>query len=164
MNVRALLVGAALIAVALTVRAQSEVHGSSDVYADRDVALVWAVLRGATDADTAVVIRVSANAKTYRSLAVVGINPFTKAAQPLQPPIELEAIVDIRVPRGPFAELPRTELRFYATAADARSGAPKLTVYYLGVPDTTPEFVDRAKLDAYLSERLTRARSEKGTR
>jgi hypothetical protein len=34
-----------------------------------------------------------------------------------------------------------------------------LTVFYLGVPDTTPEFADAAKLDAYLAERLERARN-----
>ena len=165
MTARALLVALALLASMSTPAwAQAEVHGSSDVYTAPDVALVWGVLRGASDADTMIVIRIVANAKAYASVAVYGINPFSKAEQPLQPPVALDRSVDVQVPRTRFAELPRTELRFYATAESAQSGTPKLTVFYLGVPDTTPEFADRAKLDAYLGDRITRARNEKGLR
>ena len=117
MTARALLVALALLAsMATPAWAQAEVHGSSDVYAAPDVALVWGVLRGASDADTMIVIRIVANAKAYASVAVYGINPFSKAEQPLQPPVALDRSVDVQVPRTRFAELPRTELRFYATA------------------------------------------------
>jgi hypothetical protein len=34
-------------------------------------------------------------------------------------------------------------------------------VFYLGVPDTTPEFADAAKLDAYLRERIAQVRGSK---
>ena len=44
-----------------------------------------------------------------------------------------------------------------APAADA---VPVLLVYYQGVPDTTPEFDDAVKLEAYLAERLRRVRGE----
>ena len=165
MNARGLLAALLLFAwTAVPALGQSEVHGSSDVYAAPDVALVWGVLRGASDADTMIVIRIVANANAYTSVAVYGINPFSKAEQPLQPPVALDRSVDVQVPRTRFAELPRTELRFYATAESAQSGTPRLTVFYLGVPDTTPEFADRAKLDAYLGDRITRARNEKGPR
>ena len=153
-----------LVCTATPAFAQAEVHGSSDVYATQEVALAWGVLRGASDADTMIVIRIVANANAYGSVAVYGVNPFSKAEQPLQPPIALDRSVDVQMPRIRFAELPRTELRFYATAESAQSGTPKLTVFYLGVPDTTPEFADRAKLDAYLGDRITRARNEKGPR
>lgn len=138
--------------------AQTEAHGSSDVYATPDVALVWGVLRGASDADTLIVIRISARANAFGSVAVYGINPFSKAEQPLQPPIALDHNVDVQIPRSRFAELPRTELRFFATADGGRGEMPKLTVFYAGVPDTTPEFADRRKLEAYLDERIARAR------
>ena len=136
---------------------QTEVHGSSDVYATPDVALVWGVLRGASDADTLIVIRIAARASVYGSVAVYGVNPFSKAEQSLQPAIALDHQVDVQIPRSRFAELPRTELRFFATAESARGGMPKLIVFYAGVPDTTPEFADRRKLDTYLDERIARA-------
>jgi len=149
-----------LVCTATPAFAQAEVHGSSDVYATQEVALAWGVLRGASDADTMIVIRIVANANAYGSVAVYGVNPFSKAEQPLQPPIALDRSVDVQIPRIRFAELPRTELRFYAT----RESTPKLTVFYLGVPDTTPEFADRTQLDAYLGDRIARARNEKGPR
>ena len=34
-----------------------------------------------------------------------------------------------------------------------------LAVYYLGVPDTTPEFATEASLAAYLADRIARMRA-----
>ena len=142
-----------------------EAHGSSDVYADRGVAIAWAVLRGASEADTSIVIRVATDRAAYPWLAVAGVNPFSHAEQPLAAAREAAGSVDVTVPRTRFAELPRTEIRLYASAAAARSASPALVVYYLGVPDTTPEFADRGRLDGYLRDRIAKARSDapKGT-
>jgi hypothetical protein len=164
MNMSALLACVLLMATVAPAQAQSEAHGSSDVYTTPDVSLVWSVLRGGTEADTAVIIRIGTNGKRYSSFAVFGINPFTKAEQPLQQPTMLQDGIDVRIPRARFAELPRTEFRFYAARTEAQAGTPNLIVFYLGVPDTTPEFGDPRKLETYLTERLARARAEKGTR
>lgn len=157
--------GAALaLAACITAGAQAQSraeHGSSDVYAAPGVSIVWGVERGATEADAVVVIRVATDAATYPWLAVWGVNPFTQAATPFQRAIAVERSVDVRVPRTRFADHPRTEFRLYATQDAAQSDAANLTVFYLGVPDTTPEFVDRAKLDASLAGRMARARAAK---
>jgi hypothetical protein len=58
----------------------------------------------------------------------------------------------VRIPRGSFADFPRTEWQFLGSGKE-----PRLTVFYLGVPDTTPEFADEARLDAYLEERLAKS-------
>jgi hypothetical protein len=63
------------------------------------------------------------------------------------------ATVELWVRRGDFADHPRLEIHLYGRAA------PVLTVYYLGVPDTTPEFVSEALLDAYLDDAAARART-----
>jgi hypothetical protein len=153
-----------ILALGASAQTPREAHGSSDVYAERGVAIAWAVLRGANEADTSIVIRVALDPSVFRGLAVAGVNPFSHAEQPLAAR-EAAGSVDAQVPRARFAELPRTEIRLYATAAAAQSGPPALIVYYLGVPDTTPEFADRTKLDGYLRERIARARSDapKGT-
>jgi len=51
------------------------------------------------------------------------------------------------MPRASFADLPRREIHLYASAVDWRAGRRGLTVYYLGVPDTTTE----AALETYLA-------------
>jgi len=62
----------------------------------------------------------------------------------------------VRIARPRFADTPRTEWRFYASEAAVAAGPAALTVYYVGVPDTTPEFADPGKLDPYLAARTAR--------
>jgi hypothetical protein len=137
-------------------------HGSSDVYTAPGIGIVWGIERGAGDAEAVVVIRIATDPATYPWLTVRGVNPFTNAETPLLQPTAVERSVDVRIPRARFADHPRTEVRLYATQDAARSGTASVTVFYLGVPDTTPEFADRAKLEASLTERMARARAAKG--
>ena len=159
MNARSLVVGIFVLAATASV-AQSarEVHGSADVYSAPGVVLAWGVMRGANESRTTAVIRIAADPRVYPWLAVAGIDPFTKSEQPLQLATEVVGDIDVQIPRSRFADLPRTEVRFFDTASAAQSGMPKLMVFYLGIPDTTPEFADRTKLDAYLADRVARAR------
>ena len=158
---RALVAGLLTAATAVAhAQAPREVHGSGDAYADPDVGLAWAVLRGTSEAATMVVMRIAADPVKYPWIAVAGVDPFTKAEQPLQPAMQVVRAIDVRVARSRYAELPRTEIRLFGSAAAAQAGTPRLTIFYLGVPDTTPEFADAAKLDAYLADRIARARAE----
>ena len=159
MSVRRLVPALLLAICAAGAHAQREAHGSSDAYAERGIALAWAVLRGAGDADTSVVIRIVTDAALYPSVALAAVNPFTKAEQVLQAAQSVAGSVDVHIPRSRFVEYPRAEIRLYGKAAAGPTSAPLLTIFYLGVPDTTPEFADRAKLDAYLSDRIERVRN-----
>lgn len=139
-----------------------EAHGSLDAYAGPGVALAWGVLRGAGD-DATVVVRVDVDPKRYRTLAVLGVDPFTKASQILVAPTTVDRTLLIRLSRSRFADLPRTEWRLYAAepAAVKTSNPPEFLVYYQGVPDTTPEFNDEAGLAASLGQRIERAQRER---
>lgn len=136
-----------------------EVHGSADTYAAPGVTLAWGVLRGIDEASTIVVLRIAADSRTYPAVAVAGIDPFTRRAKLLLPPAPTAGAVSLRVPRAHFAEFPRSEILLYGATPTASSATPQLTVFYLGVPDTTPEFASETALDAYLAERIARARA-----
>jgi hypothetical protein len=142
--------------------AASEMHGSLDAFAARGVALAWGVLRGKDEATTQVVVRVEADRARYGALAVAGVDPFTRASQPLVPVAPLDGVRIVRIPRARFADLPRTEWRFFAGAAPAAGDAASLLVFYQGIPDTTPEFDDAARLERDLAARIERARREAG--
>ena len=129
-----------------------DVHGASDAFAGEGVAVVWGVLRGATEESTIVVLRVAADARRFSHLDVAGIDPFTRAATIRFAKTALGAALDVRLPRAGFSDHPRTELRF--------SGAESLVVYYLGIPDTAPEFASAAALEAHLAARLARLREQ----
>jgi len=142
--------------------APRSVHGSGDAFAASGVALAWAVQRGSSEASTEVVIRIATDPVRYPFVAVVGVDPFTQSRQSMLAATRSSGSLDVRTPRVRFADFPRTELRFYTGAAEAGSDRPGLLVYYLGVPDTTPEFTEPAKLDSYLDARIAKAHAEAG--
>jgi hypothetical protein len=151
------------VAAGVAVRASAaeaprEVHGMADAFAAAGVAIAWGVVRGASETATIVAIRLVTDTALYPWVAVEGSDPFTQRQHPLLQPMSSAGVIDVRSPRAHFADFPRTELRFYDSAAEAQSGVPKLVVFYLGVPDTTPEFATEDKLDAYLTDRIARLR------
>jgi hypothetical protein len=141
-----------------------EMHGSADANTVQGVALAWGVLRGTSEETTIVVVRIVADPAEFGSVAAAGVDPFTRRETSLLSATPVTGMVHVRVPRGQFAEFPRTELRFYGPADAAPSALPKLVVFYLGVPDTTPEFATGAALDAYLADRIARIRASTGSK
>ena len=143
-----------LAALAMPLLAQVAVrHGADSVFAGPDVGIVWGVLKGETEDKTLVVIRVNNPARRYAWIKVEGVDPFTQRRLDVVAGMPIAGHADIRSPRTTFADWPRREIHLYATEADWRTGRPALTVYYLGVPDTTPEFTTEAALEQYLGSR-----------
>lgn len=123
------------------------VHGADSVFAEQDLGIVWGVLKNDAEERTMVVLRVSNPTGRYAYLSVDGVDPFTQRRVAVVEGRPLGASVDLSMPRASFADLPRREIHLYASADDWRAGRPGLTVYYLGVPDTTTE----AALETYLA-------------
>ena len=141
---------AALVAPAA---AQQAVHGENSIFISPFVKLGWAVKRGASEAETLVIVRVIATDTSYRVIRVDGVDPFTKDRKMfVMRPLDRET--DLSIPRAQFADHPSTEFHFFASAEDAAADKPKLTVFYLGVPDTTPEFPGQREAEAYLDQML----------
>lgn len=153
------LVAVALALVGATAPARGqELHGASDVFVTSGVAVAWGILRAPAEEETQVVIRVVLDAATPAHLRVDAVDPFTGARRPVFPGAPVAGSVDIRSPRATFADFPRREIRLYRTAEDWRADTPALTIYYLGVPDTTPEFLSESALLAHLAATLAKAR------
>ncbi len=155
---------AALLAILLTslllfnaprVEAQAPVepvHGADDVFVSPDLAIIWAVLKDSAPAGdkASVWLRIVNRSGAFSRLIIDGVDPFTSTRTRLESGVQLTGEVRPSTDQDQFANLPSRELHFYRTEADGRAGHPSLNVYYLGVPDTTPEFKTRAAMDAYL--------------
>ena len=89
------------------------------------------------------------------SVRVDGVDPFTQRRQELLPLTYLGSELDVTTPRGTFAELTRREIHLY-TASDTQARRPSLTIYFMGLPDTTPEFLAEPALRAYLDQTVAR--------
>jgi hypothetical protein len=149
-----LLTGAVACGRAFAADPANAVHGSADLYAAPGVTLAWGILRGATETSTLVAVRIVVAPDTFAAVSIVGIDPFTQREQVLLPPSSTRARIDARIPRAQFADFPRTEFRLFASVPKAPADVPKLLVYYLGIPDTTPEFASEAALENYLTSRI----------
>lgn len=158
MRAAALLVALGWLATSSPAAAQPVVvHGADSVFVAPDATIVWAVLRAAAEAETEVVIRIAA-APRFLSLSADAVDPFSGVRRPVMAPRPLAGAVEFRRRRTHFADLPRLELHFHREAGAGVAAAAALTVYFLGVPDTTPEFTSESALRAYLDETVTRAR------
>jgi hypothetical protein len=144
---------------AIAADAPQELHGHSDAFAGSGVMIAWGVRRGASEETTTIVLRVAADPALFTRVAADGVDPFTQRRQVVVAERSVAGLVDVRMPRAHFADFPRTELRFFAAGSSPVPAAAKLVVFYLGVPDTTPEFVNDSSLDAYLTDRIARLRS-----
>jgi len=138
-----------------------EVHGENSSFVGNGVAMVWGVLRGARDEEAQAVLRIAPAGGDYVAISVDGVDPFSQRRQELFGMQTMAGTLDVRTSRGTFADLPRREIHLY-TANDQHAQRPSLTVYFMGLPDTTPEFASEAALRRYLDETLAKLRARKG--
>jgi hypothetical protein len=135
------------------------VHGADSIFAAEDVVIVWGVLRGAAGADGEVVIRIVA-APRFSAVSAEGVDPFAGARRSVAAARSLSGPVDVRRPRADFADFPRLEIHLHGIEGEP----PRLTVYYLGVPDTTPEFTTEPALLRYLEATVVAVQPATGQR
>ena len=133
-----------------------EVHGENSLFAGHGVTIAWGVLRGANEEETQVILRIVPSGTTLTAIRIEGVDPFTQNRQVILDGHRLGGGLDVRTPRGTFADFPRREIRLYQNDADWEARNPAVTIFYLGLPDTTPEFVSEAALFTYLTEALAK--------
>jgi hypothetical protein len=139
-------------------QSQTRIHGADSLFVSLAVKLAWAVLKGKTEADTTVVIRVVNVTGDYRFLSVDALDPFTKDRAVLDRGRRFDRTTDLSIVRARFADHPSAEISLFRTEDGLRQNKPELVVYYLGVPDTTPEFQSADAMNAYLDKMLGIAR------
>jgi hypothetical protein len=158
------ILGLALAAGTARADGGREVHGESDVFSVDGVAIAWAILRATNPEEATVVMRIARDASRHPSLGVVAIDPFSGQSQAVRAPSVAAAIVDVPSRRARFGDFARTEVRLYSSGSPGASEAPALTIFYQGVPDTTPEFESQAGLHDWLEGRIARLRANAGGR
>jgi hypothetical protein len=146
--------GSSVIAAPRVAQAQSVVHGADSLFKAPTVKLAWAMVKGATEEATSVIVRVVNVTGAYRFVRADGIDPFTKARTTLAEARPLANRTDLSIPRARFADFPSLEIFLDATIDGLAPGRAALTVYYLGVPDTTPEFLVENDASTYLEKML----------
>jgi hypothetical protein len=157
-----LVVGAMLAFQSMLALAQTvQVHGENSSFAGHGVAMVWGVLRGTSEADAQVILRIALAGGAFAAVSLEGVDPFTQRRHEFAGIRTLGIGLDLRTARASFADFPRREIHFY-TAEDQQANRPSLTVYFMGLPDTTPEFATEVAVGDYLIETMTKLTGPKG--
>lgn len=138
------------LAGAAHAQAPDAVHGADGIFVAPEVAIVWAVLKEGAGDKASVWLRIVNRTGAFSHVAIDGVDPFSKKREKVEAGVALKAEARLASDRESFSDLPSREVHFYRTEADWRANKPALNVYYLGVPDTTPEFSARAAMDQYL--------------
>ena len=131
-------------------QSQEVIHGADSLFVAPSVKIAWAIQKGASEETTFVVLRIVNSAGRYRRVRLDGVDPFSKNRKVLVSVRPLSTSIDLTVPRSSFGEYPSCEIHLFRE--DPGNQAPSLTVYYLSVPDTTPEFSSARDAQDYLAK------------
>lgn len=143
--------------VFLTAQTAPLLHGSLDIFSAEGIELAWAITKSSQGQDPekdVVSLRIVRKDKKIGALTVLGVDPFTGNQNSVFKAAFSDRFLEIQFPRSHFADYPKTEIYFFSSSEEEKKNAPSFIVYYMGVPDTTPEFLDEEKMEKYLTERL----------
>lgn len=140
--------------------AAQEIHGADSSFRAQGITILWAILKGPTEEDSFVYIRIlhdQTAAPKLNFLGVEAVDPFSKEREwVVKAP--LWGKQTLKIIRTDFRDKTERWLHFYTDQAALERHRPALTIFYHGVPDTAPELLTEADLEAYLAGAPARIR------
>jgi len=136
---------------------QEEYHGADSVFATKDMTILWAILKGPDEEHSSVYIKIifsEAGLNSWQSFRIEAVDPFSREKEWVTPREKARKENIVMAPRSTFRNKTERRILFYR---DQDSGdLPGRTVFYQGVPDTTPELPTIARLEEYFGQALRR--------
>jgi hypothetical protein len=148
-----------VLAVGRPAWAGTEIHGADSSFRSQGITILWAILKGSSEENSLVYVRIlhdeaaSPNLRFYR---VEAVDPFSKEREWTMPGAPLAPVQTLKIVRTEFRDKTERWLHFYTDKASLEKGTPTLTIFYHGVPDTAPETLSSAEVEAYLRQALSR--------
>ncbi|MDD5100906.1 MAG: hypothetical protein PHP66_08145 [Syntrophales bacterium] len=139
--------------------AATEIHGADSSFRAQGITILWAILKGASEETSFVHIRIlhdKAAAPGLRFYRIEAVDPFSKEREWVGNGEPLGSVQTLKIVRTDFRDKTERWLHFYGDRESLEKGQATLTIFYHGVPDTTPEILTEAELDAYLVQALSR--------
>ena len=139
--------------------AATEIHGADSSFRAQGITILWAILKGASEETSFVHIRIlhdKAAAPGLRFYRVEAVDPFSKEREWVGNGEPLGGVQTLKIVRTDFRDKTERWLHFYGDRESLEKGQAALTIFYHGVPDTAPEILTEAALEAYLVQALSR--------
>ena len=147
-----------LLIVGRPALAATEIHGADSSFRAQGITILWAILKGPSEETSHVYIRIlhdQAAAPGITFFGVEAVDPFSKErVWVIKAPIWGNQTLQIL--RTDFRDKTERWLHFYTDHESLDKGQPALTIFYHGVPDTAPELLTEAELEAYFDQALSR--------
>ena len=139
----------------------SAYHGADSVFKAEGITVIWGVIRGSDESNTMVYMKIIATEEArehFKYYSVKATDAFSDAIQWLAKGKKLQAINMIEQTRELFQTLTERTILLYANVDPDNIENEKegFSVYYLSLPDTTPEFETREKLEKYFIDAQAR--------
>ncbi|GAK55241.1 hypothetical protein U27_02073 [Candidatus Vecturithrix granuli] len=140
-----------------------EYHGADSVFQAEGLAIFWAILKGADDEHSLVYIKLISTAeagKPFQHYRVLAVNPFSKEEEWVTKGETFEEQNLLKLNRASFRNKTERRFFFYKSEEIEEDQKPDMTVYYQGIPDTAPEFLEETQIEQYFEGALIRLKKK----
>lgn len=140
-----------------------EYHGADSVFQAEGLAIFWAILKGEDDEHSLVYIKLISTAaaeKPFQHYHVLAVNPFSKEEEWV---IKGENFAEqnlLKLNRAAFRNKMERRFFFYTSETVTEDQKPDMIVYYQGIPDTAPEFLEETQIEQYFENALARLKKK----
>ena len=136
---------------------QSEYHGADSVFEREGITILWAILKGPTEESSWVYIKIVNSGKSpFQIFSVEAVDPFTKEKEWVVKGKKFEKENLVRGVRTSFRDKTARRILFYRATEAFEKENPDMAVYYLGVPDTSPEVLLEKEMEDYFEKATER--------
>jgi hypothetical protein len=150
-----------MILIALAVpfaHGQSEYHGADSVFRMEGVTILWAILKGPDEERSWVYLKILHPEEDHRYLffSVEALDPFTGKKEWVLKGEKLGKEYVLKSVRSSFRDMTGRRFLFYRDWKEIEEERPRMTVFYMGIPDTSPELLTERQVEDYFSKALER--------
>jgi hypothetical protein len=138
---------------------QKEYHGADSVFEKEGMVILWAILKGSTEETSWVYIKIlqpEGGQIPFSIFGVEAVDPFSKAKEWIVKGKTLNNPQMIRSIRASFREKIGRRISFYQNKEEYQADKPAMAVFYLGVPDTSPELLSEKEVEDYFEKAIQR--------
>ena len=138
---------------------EKEHHGADSVFEEEGIIILWAILKGQDEASSWVFIKIiHSGGYPFQFYSVEAIDTFSKEKEWVVKGKKLEKENMIKSIRTSFRDKTSRRILFYGNREALEKEKPDMTVFYMGVPDTSPEVLSEKEMDSYFEKALKRVK------
>jgi hypothetical protein len=136
-----------------------EYHGADSIFEKEGIIILWGIFKGSTEETSWVYIKIIQTGKGpafFQFFGVEAVDPFSNQKEWVVKGEVFKKENMVKSIRASFREKTARRVLFYEKAEDLLKENPAMIVYYLGVPDTSPEFMTEREIEDYFAKALER--------